>query len=109
MAQSDTDGWEALRGERPVNEANIRAYRLLAETETRLAQALLERGVGEAAITEAFDRCAKQVTERDDVPGMCAEILALCAAEFGAHLELRAVFPDAEVTLLRDSDVPGRG
>jgi len=92
-----------------VNEANVRAYRLLAEAQSRLASELRERGATEEIILEAFDRCANRVAEREDVPGMCAEILTLCVADFGGRMELRAVLPGGEVTLLRDSDLPDRG
>jgi hypothetical protein len=105
---ADADGWKALGREQPVNEANVRAYRLLAEAQSRLARELLKRGASEEIVLEAFDRCANRVADREDVQGMCAEILTLCAADFGARLELRAVFGDGEVTLLHDSDLPDR-
>ena len=45
--------WRAIRGQRPLNEAQVTAYRRLMEAELQLAEARRRRGVSQAAIADA--------------------------------------------------------
>lgn len=91
-------------GERAVNEGRVAVYVRLLQAQQQIAQALSAHGVDDEAIAEAFD-AADNGSGEDDYDIYLGELGRYVAA-LGGHLELRAVFPQETITVLR-TDGPG--
>ena len=95
--------WEQIRREIGVDEAHVAAYGLLDEAERRFYAARVRRGVTDAMMAEALgideDAAWSVVAEDGD---LFLAALARHVAAAGGRLELRAVFDDEEVVLLRE-------
>ena len=83
--------WREIRRQLPLNEERVAIYRRLMDAEARLEPVRLRQGVSETA---------PDASESDDY----LATLARYVAALGGHLEVRAVFPDETITLLRDPD-----
>ena len=95
--------WEQIRREIDVNEDHVAAYGLLDEAERSFYAARQRRGFTDAMMAEALG------VEEEDAWSVEAEdgdlflaALARHVAAAGGRLELRAVFEDEEVLLLRE-------
>lgn len=97
--------WEQIRREIGLNEDHVAAYALLDEAERRFYEARQRRGVTDAAMARALgvDEDEAWSVEADDGDLFLAA-LARHVAAAGGRLELRAVFDDEEVVLLRAPD-----
>jgi hypothetical protein len=98
-AESD---WQSIRAKSPVNEDRVAVYRRLIDAEQVLYELLERRGLTGPELDAAFEAVqeAGGVAERD-VDTYLSIVTAEVAA-LGGQLEVRAVFRDETVTLLRD-------
>ncbi|HUA03440.1 MAG TPA: hypothetical protein VMB27_06015 [Solirubrobacteraceae bacterium] len=83
--------WREIRRQLPLNEGQVAMYRRLMDAEARLEKVRRRRGVSETALDAS--------ESEDYLTG-----LAHYVAELGGHLEVRAVFADETITLLREPD-----
>ena len=99
------ESWETLRRENPVNESNAALYDRMLDCEVILDPARRRRRLAEAAWSAAWEASNQPDPriERDD------DLLSLAryVATLGGRLEVRAVFDDEEVLLLREPELPG--
>ncbi len=98
---ADAKNWREIRGARALNEAQVESYRRLMDAVTELTEACLDRGLSEDQLARAFAemQVAARGGEQEDDVYLAA--LARCVAALGGHVEVRAVFPDRAVTVLR--------
>lgn len=94
--------WEQIRREIGINEDHIAAYGLLDEAERRFYEARQRRGFTDPMMARSLG------VEEDEASSVEAEdgdlflaALARHVAAAGGRIELRAVFDDEEVVLLR--------
>ena len=94
--------WNQVRREAALNEEHVAAYGRLDEAERRFYAARQRRGFTDAMLAEALgvDEDEAWSLDRDDDLYLLA--LGRHVAAAGGHLELRAVFDDEEVLLLRE-------
>ncbi len=81
-------------------------YRRLMDAELRLAEVRRRRGISQATIAEALDVSQPNISRIEQEDDVYLSTLARYVAALGGHLEVRAVFDEETVTLLRD---PGDG
>ena len=96
--------WRTVRGQRPLNERRVAAYRRLMDAELRLAEARRRRGVSQATIAEALEVSQPNVSRIEQEEDVYLSTLARYVAALGGHLEVLAVFDDETVTLLREPE-----
>ena len=94
--------WRTIRGQRPLNETQVAAYRRLMEVELQLAEARRRRGVSQAAIARALEVSQPNVSRIEQQDDVYLSTLARYIAALGGHLEVLAVFPEETITLLRE-------
>jgi hypothetical protein len=95
MANPNTRSWEVIRRQMPLNEARVLAYQRLMQADVRLSGLRRRRGLIKATLADMID--GSQLAEDDD---LYLSTLGRYVATLGGHLEVRAVFPEAAVTLL---------
>lgn len=95
--------WRTLRRELPLNEKRVALYERLMDAEARLDDVRRRRGLSETALADALD-AAESESATEDPGDVYLSTLARYAAALGGHLELRVVFPDETVTLLKEPD-----
>lgn len=76
-------------------------YERLSEAELVLAELLRRRGTSEAAIADALTLSASDVSRIEHEGDVYLSTLSRYVAAFGGHIEVRAVFPEETITLLR--------
>jgi transcriptional regulator with XRE-family HTH domain len=96
-----TRDWRTVRGQRPLNEERVAAYKRLMEAETRLADVRRRRGVSQATIAEALEVSQPNVSRIEQEDDVYLSTLVRYVAALGGHLEVQAVFPEETITLLR--------
>lgn len=94
--------WREIRRERPLSEGRIDAYRRLMEAEVRLNDLRRRRGLSQAQIAEALEVSQPNVSRIEQEDDLYLSTLARYVAALGGHLEVRAVFPEETITLLRE-------
>jgi hypothetical protein len=95
--------WEQIRREIGVNEEHVAAYGLLDEAERRFYDARRRRGVSDAMMARALGVAEEDAwSVETDNGDLFLAALARHVAAAGGRLELRAVFDDEEVVLLRE-------
>lgn len=103
MAERTPKTWREIRRQRPLNEAEVAAYRRLMHAELQLAEVRRRRGISEAAMADALEDTQRGLSaseQQDD--DLYFSTLARYVAALGGHLEVRAVFPEETVMLLRE-------
>ncbi len=93
--------WREIREQRPLNEARVAMYRRLMDAEDRLDSVRLRRAVRETALGDALE-AGESAGAGDRHDGVYLDTLARYVAALGGHLEVRAVFADETITLLRE-------
>lgn len=93
--------WRTIRGQRPLDEGQVAAYRRLMDAELQLAEARRRRGVSQALIAEALEVSQPNVSRIEQQDDVYLSTLARYVAALGGHLEVLAVFPEETITLLR--------
>ena len=93
--------WREIREQRPLSEQRVAMYRRLMDAEDRLEPVRRRRGVSETALGDALEasESAGDGGPDDDV---YLDTLTRYVAALGGHVEVRAVFPDETITLLRE-------
>ena len=94
--------WDEVRRENPVNESNYRLYERMLATEDLLRPVRRRRGLGAdvwLSAWEASNPSDPRLERDDDLLSVARYVAAL-----GGHLEVRAVFEDEEVLLLREPE-----
>ena len=104
MSESRESG--EVSGAGAVNEGRVSAYRRLMRAQQQIAERLAARGVADERFGAALD-VATSDPGADDCDIYLAELSRYVAA-LGGHLELRAVFPEDTIVVLR-SDAPSEG
>ncbi len=95
--------WEQVRREADLNEDQVAAFGRIADAETRFYEARHRRGVSDAMMARALGVDEDEAWSVDvDDPGLFLAELGRHVAAAGGRLELRAVFDDEEVLLLRE-------
>jgi hypothetical protein len=93
--------WREIREQRPLNEARVAMYRRLMDAEDRLDAVRRRRGVGETALGDALE-ASESTGAGDRHDDVYLDALARYVAALGGQVEVRAVFPDETITLLRE-------
>jgi hypothetical protein len=98
--------WRTIRGQRPLNERRIATYKRLMQAEQRLAG--VRRRMRTAKDSDA-ETVGVGVTRPDLAPDEHEDDIYLSAvaryvSALGGHIEVRAVFPEETITLLREPD-----
>ncbi len=88
--------WREIREQRPLNEARVAMYRRLMDAEARLDDVRRRRGVSETALGDALE------ASEESAPDVYLDALTRHVTALGGHLEIRAVFPEETITLLRE-------
>ena len=96
--------WRTIRGQRPLNESRVATYKRLMDAELRLADVRRRRGLSQAAIAEALEVSQPNVSRIEQEDDVYLSTLARYIAALGGHLEVRAVFPEEMITVLREPD-----
>lgn len=96
--------WRTIRGQRPLNESRVATYKRLMDAELRLADVRRRRGLSQAAIAEALEVSQPNVSRIEQEDDVYLSTLARYIAALGGHLEVRAVFPEETITVLREPD-----
>ena len=101
--------WREVRSQRPLNESRVETYRRVMDAQEQIAELLFARGVEDEQIMVALEAAHPPVAEDDEAEDVYLSSLTRFVAALGGHLELRAVFADASVTVLSTrSDEVGR-
>ena len=98
--------WREIRRTRPLNETRVNAYRRLMDAEMRLNDLRRRRGLSQSQIAGALEVSQPNISRIEQEDDLYLSTLARYVAALGGHLEVRAVFPDETVTLLRDPEPP---
>jgi hypothetical protein len=93
--------WREIREQRPLNEQRVAMYGRIMDAEDRLEPVRRRRGLSETALGDALEVCesADDGYRHDDV---YLGALTRYVAALGGHLEIRAVFPEETITLVRE-------
>lgn len=102
MANTKTS--RTVRGQRPLNESRVAAYRRLMDAELRLAELRHRRGASQSAIADALAVSQPNISRIEQEDDVYLSTLARYVAALGGHLEVRTVFPDETITVLRPPD-----
>ena len=94
--------WEQVRREADLNEAHVAAYGRLDDAEERFHEARRRRGITDAILAQRLGIDEGDAWSVDQGDDLYLFALARHVAAAGGHLELRAVFDDGEVLLLRE-------
>jgi hypothetical protein len=93
--------WRTLRAQIPVKVKRLATYERLMEAERRLDSMRRRRSVSDTALGDALE-----VAETENEEDVYIATLVRYVSELGGRLEVRAVFPDGTVTLLREPAPP---
>ena len=102
MARSKS--WRTVRGQRPLNERRVAAYRGLMDAEQRLSELRSRRGFSQSAVAEALAVTQPNVSRIEQEDDVYLSTLARYVEALGGCLEVRAVFPEETIVLLRTPD-----
>jgi hypothetical protein len=100
---SDPSEPDEVLGEGAVNRERVAVYVRLMEAQQQIAEALAAHGVDDERFVEALE-VAESDSEAHDHDIYLTELSRYVTA-LGGHLELRAVFPQETIVVLR-SDAP---
>lgn len=92
--------WREVRGQRPLNEARVETYKRVMDAQERISSLLVEHGVEDALLADALDAAHPAIPDDEELEDVYLTSLTRFVAALGGHLELRAVFPGASVTVL---------
>ena len=100
-----TRSWREIRAERALNEQEMQAYGRLMVAQALVAAYAAKIGIEDGRIAEALSASEPEGagTERRLDPSL--EALSRFVAALGGRLELRAVFDDGAVVLMRDGEL----
>jgi hypothetical protein len=93
--------WRQIRRELALNEQRVAMYGRLMEAEERLEPVRQRRGVSDTALGDAIE-ASESAHDGDRHDDVYLDALTRYVAALGGHLEIRAVFPEETITLLRE-------
>jgi hypothetical protein len=99
-----TRSWKDVLSDEPVNHARAAIYERLMDAQERIARARGNFGVNHAVIRAALDKADDGLSEDDRREDLYLSSLAQFVRALGGQLELRALFPDQAVVILREPD-----
>jgi transcriptional regulator with XRE-family HTH domain len=99
--------WREIRRQVPIDEARVETYKRLLDAEVRLDDLRRRRGITQIQLAKALEVSQPNVSRIEQEDDVYLSTLARYVAALGGHLELRAVFPEETVTLLRTPAPPG--
>jgi hypothetical protein len=107
MADERPKNWRSIPGATPLNDARGITYQRIMEAEERLDARRERLGLREEVIVDILDEFERETGE--PVENLYLATLAEYVAALGGHIEIRAIFPDEQVRLLREPEpVPER-
>jgi DNA-binding XRE family transcriptional regulator len=106
---ADAKTWRTVRGQRPLNEGRVTAFKRLIDAELRLAELRGRRGQTQAAIAEALSVSQPNISRIEQEDDLYLSTLVRYVGALGGQLEVRAVFPEETITLLREPEDPPGG
>ena len=95
--------WREIRRELALNEERVAMHRRLMDAEDRLDAVRRRRGVSETALGDAIE-ASESVGDGDPHNDVYLDALTRYVAALGGQLEVRAVFPEETITLLRQPE-----
>jgi hypothetical protein len=100
------EDWETIRDGRPLSDDHEHAHRQLSDAEYKLDDVRERRGLSQRQLDER----AEAMPERS-FAHLAAELVALTRVveALGGHVDVRAVFDDETITLLREPATDGGG
>jgi hypothetical protein len=104
LAAKKLKSWEEIRGDTPLNERRVATYERLMDAEELIAHARYEHGVSDETILGALCVSEPQGARFDDEHELYLTVLGRYVAALGGLLELRAVFPEGAVVVLREPE-----
>ena len=93
--------WREIRGKRALNEERVETYRRLLDAEIRLNDLRRRRGLSQAEVAHALEVSQPNISRIESEDDLYLSTLARYVTALGGYLELRAVFPEETITLLR--------
>lgn len=102
MGSNEAKSWRTIRGGRPLSEKRMDTYQRLMDAESRLDHVRRRRAVRETAMADALDALeggGDRIEPEDD---LYLRTIARYVNELGGHIEVIAVFPEGNVTLLTE-------
>jgi DNA-binding XRE family transcriptional regulator len=100
----NTKTWRTVRGQRPLDEGRVAAYKRLMDAEVLLGELRQRRGVSQAAIAEALAVSQPNVSRIEQEDDVYLSTLSRYVSALGGQLEVRAVFPEETITVLSGTD-----
>lgn len=102
--------WEQIRREMNPDEDRVAAFGLLDLAERRFYEARVRRGISDEMLAAALGVAEDEAWAVEAEEELFLAALARHVAAAGGRLELRAVFDDEEVVLLREpgDELPSR-
>ena len=99
---AEFEDWETIRDRRALNEIHYDAYLQLSDAEYRLDDIRKRRGLSLRALDERVEARPER-----SFAALGEELVALCRVveALGGHVDVRAVFDDETITLLREPPV----
>ena len=102
MADERPKNWRSIPGARPLNDARGITYQRIMTAEERLDARRERLGLREEVIVELLDQHEPETDE--PVEDLYLATVGEYVAALGGHIEVRAIFPDEQVLLLREPD-----
>lgn len=96
--------WQSVRAQRPLNESRVTTYKRLMDAEVRLGELRARRAVSQAQVAEILSVSQPNVSRIEQEDDLYLSTLARYVAALGGHLEIRAVFSDETITIIRLPD-----
>ena len=100
MAPRATNSWAVVRGELPIDEERVAAYRLIVEAQGLIAAARARGGVSHEEIDRALEVCDPPNAEALTAQELYVATLGAFVTALGGHLDgSTAVFADGAIAL----------
>jgi hypothetical protein len=100
MADKRPKDWRSIPGGRPLNDARGITLERIMDAEERLDARRERLRLREDVIVEVLDALEPETDE--PVEDLYLRTVASYVVALGGHIEVRAIFPDEQVLLLRD-------
>jgi transcriptional regulator with XRE-family HTH domain len=94
--------WKTVRAQRSLDERDVLTYRRLIDAQVRLAELRQRRGASQSQIARALEVSQPNVSRIEQEDDVYLSTLSRYVAALGGYLEVRAVFPEEEITLLSE-------
>jgi hypothetical protein len=92
--------WREIREQRSLNEARVAMYRRLMDAEACLDDVRRRRDLSDTALGDAIE-ASESAVDGDGYEDVYLDAVTRYVAALGGHIEIRAIFPEETITLLR--------